>query len=193
MHKIDDTTVKSILINGNISLRPVLISDAQNIFDIVDAQRAYLGEWLPFVRFTVNTEDTLSFVRKVIKAAENEEEYVYVIEFKGKLAGLINLRIMSHVNRIADIGYWLSLRFQKNGIVSNCVIALCNHAFNHLHLNRIQIRCGMGNMPSKKVPLRLGFTFEGIIREGELLNGGYIDLEIYSLLKKERHKLPVWL
>ncbi|MFV0598592.1 MAG: GNAT family N-acetyltransferase, partial [Bacteroidales bacterium] len=53
-------------------------------------------------------------------------------------------------------------------------------------INRIQIKCAVGNIPSKNVPKRLGFVFEGIEREGELLSSGvYTDIEVYSKLKSE--------
>jgi ribosomal-protein-serine acetyltransferase len=64
------------------------------------------------------------------------------------------------------------------------VKALCDFAFQELNMNRIQIKCAVGNEPSKRIPRRLGFTFEGIERDGELLTGGiYTDIEVYSLLK----------
>lgn len=53
-------------------------------------------------------------------------------------------------------------------------------------MNRIQIKCAVGNRPSNAIPLRLGFKFEGIEREGELLASGYYaDINVYSILKKE--------
>ena len=51
--------------------------------------------------------------------------------------------------------------------------------------NRIEIKCGVGNDRSRHVPQRLDFTFEGIERDGELVNGQFIDIEVYSLLKRE--------
>jgi len=53
-------------------------------------------------------------------------------------------------------------------------------------MNRIQIRCAVGNYPSNAIPQRLGFKFEGTERDGELLSSNqYTDINIYSLLKKE--------
>lgn len=42
-----------------------------------------------------------------------------------------------------------------------------------------------GNTKSIAVPIRLGFTFEGVERNGELLHGHFIDLEVYGLLKSD--------
>lgn len=35
---------------------------------------------------------------------------------------------------------------------------------------------------------RLGFTVEGIERDGELHSHGFVDLKVFSLLKEDQHK-----
>jgi ribosomal-protein-serine acetyltransferase len=40
-------------------------------------------------------------------------------------------------------------------------------------------------LKSEAIPQRLGFTFEGIERAGELHGNAYLNLKIYSLLKKD--------
>jgi len=62
---------------------------------------------------------------------------------------------------------------------------LVEFAFRNMEMNRVQIRCGVGNHKSAAIPRRLGFTLEGIERAGERHDHSYIDLEVYSLLKKE--------
>lgn len=74
----------------------------------------------------------------------------------------------------------------REGVITKSVNKLCEFAFRELEINRIQIKCAVGNIPSKNIPKRLGFVFEGIEREGELLSGGiYTDIEVYSKLKSE--------
>lgn len=86
----------------------------------------------------------------------------------------------------AEIGYWLSEKYQKKGIVTQSVSTLLDYAFSELGLNRVQIRCAVGNIPSKNIPRRLGFLFEGIERDGELLSDNqFTDIEVYSILKRE--------
>ena len=66
-----------------------------------------------------------------------------------------------------EFGYWLGAEFEGNGI------------------NRIVIRCHPENTRSSAIPKRLGFTLEGTLRECTRLNGELIDMQIYSLLRRE--------
>ncbi|MFT5749516.1 MAG: ribosomal-protein-serine acetyltransferase, partial [Ancylomarina sp.] len=111
----------------------------------------------------------------------------FVIHYDGVFAGLIGFKANDKQNKRIEIGYWLSETYQKKGIVTQSVKCMCQFAFDELRMNRIQIRCAVGNEPSKKIPQKLGFVFEGIERDGELLTGGvFTDLEVYSKLKKDR-------
>ncbi len=70
--------------------------------------------------------------------------------------------------------------------MTKSVNELCNFAFTKLQINRIQIKCAVGNTPSKNIPKRLGFKLEGVERDGELLTGNvFTDLEVYSKLKND--------
>jgi ribosomal-protein-serine acetyltransferase len=53
-------------------------------------------------------------------------------------------------------------------------------------LHRVEIRCGVGNTRSRKIPERLGFAFEGTLREAIWVNGRFHDLAVYGLLETER-------
>jgi len=73
-------------------------------------------------------------------------------------------------NRILHFAFGLLLAYR-----------ILHFTFDLLH--RIQIKCGTGNIRSKKIPQRLHFQLEGIERDGELLSGEqFTDLETYSLL-----------
>ena len=47
------------------------------------------------------------------------------------------------------------------------------------------LRCATMNLPSRKIPERLGFKTEGTIRDGEWLNDHFVDSVVYGLLDKE--------
>lgn len=176
-----------IKIDSEIELRQLELRDSIDIFETIDSQRDYLGKWLPFVAFTKEISDTKEFVDSIINAPKERFELVFTIRKQNKFIGLIGFKDTDRSNNKTEIGYWLSEKYQKQGIITRSVEKLCDFAFNKLDINRIQIKCAVGNQSSIKVPQRLGFKFEGIERDGELLTGNiFTDLEIYSKLKSDK-------
>lgn len=176
-----------ITVSNRIILREIELADSINIFQTIDSQREYLGKWLPFVEFTQSVDFSKSFIQSILDTPFENREHTFVILYDGGFAGLIGFRGTDRSNKKTEIGYWLSESFQHNGIITDSVPALMKFAFEELDVNRIQIRCGVGNTPSRKIPIRLGFRFEGIERAGELFpDGRFVDLEVYSRLKDEQ-------
>jgi len=176
-----------IKVDTEIELKQLEQSDSIDIFRTIDNQRDYLGKWLPFVAFTKEVSDTEKSVDSVVNATEDRFEYVFVIIKCKEFVGLIGFKDTDKLNKKTEIGYWLSEKYQKQGIVTKSVYKLCDFAFNKLGINRIQIKCAVENISSINIPKKLGFKFEGIERQGELLRGDfYTDLEIYSKLKSDK-------
>lgn len=173
-------------IDNDLELKQLELSDAADIFETIDAQRDYLGKWLPFVEGTKQLSDTENFVRSVVQAPQNHFEYVFAIRKDSEFAGIIGFKDTDPQNQKTEIGYWLSEPYQKQGIITRAVEKLCDFAFNQQGLNRIQIKCAVGNEPSKNIPKRLGFQFEGTERAGEQLTGNiFTDLDVFSKLKTD--------
>jgi ribosomal-protein-serine acetyltransferase len=173
-------------VNSSIVLRQLNQSDSEDIFHTIDSQRDYLGKWLPFVELTKRIEDTESFINSVVNAPNDRFEFVFTIRKEDKFVGIIGFKSTDKPNKKTEIGYWISEKYQKQGIVTKSVEKLCVFAFNEQGINRIQIKCAVNNVQSKNIPKRLGFVFEGIEREGELLSGNiFTDIEVYSKLKDE--------
>lgn len=178
--------MKIIKITSDIILQQLSINDAADIFNTINTQRDYLGKWLPFVEHTKKQEYTEKFIMEATNAPEDKFEYTFTIRINNTFAGIIGFKDTDRINKKTEMGYWLSENYQGNGIITKAVNKLCDFAFNELDINRIQIKCAVGNIKSKNIPKRLNFIYEGIERDGELLTGGfYTDLEIYSKLKKE--------
>lgn len=176
-----------ITINQELYLRQLQVSDALDIFSTIDQQREYLGKWLPFVETTKSLEDSEKFVNSILNTCEEEFELVFTIRSKEhKFIGLIGFHYTDRDNHKTEIGYWISELHQKKGIVTKAFITLCKYAFNELNINRIQVRCAMGNEPSRRIPLKLGFSLEGVERQGEWNNhNAYHDLQVFSLVKSD--------
>ena len=86
------------------------------------------------------------------------------------------------VNKRTSIGYYLA--FQKKGIMTRCTKALIQYVYEEYDINRIEIRMSTKNKKSRAIPIRLGFTQEGILSD-ERVQGKFSNSYVYSLLREE--------
>lgn len=172
-------------VDSEIVLKEIELSDAEDIFKLIDSDRENLRTWLSFIDSTKEIADTKDFIHSVLFLPKEIRDLVTVIIYNEQKIGLIGFKLTDFVNKKTEIGYWISKEFENKGIVTKSVVKMIDYAFNNLELNRIQIKCGIGNEKSSKIPKKLNFKFEGIERSAELLNGKFIDAEVYSILKDE--------
>ena len=171
-----------IHISDDITLISLSLDDASDIFIILDGEREYMREWLPFVDHTHEAADTFKALQGLV-ASENKQ---FTIRHKEQLVGLIGFKDTDFTNKRTEIGYWLSESAQGKGIMTQAVRALLGYAFSEMNMNRVQIKTAVENIKSSNIPKRLGFQLEGIERDGELLvDNVYTDINVFSLLKKE--------
>ncbi len=175
-------------INDKLRMELVKVNMAPVIFNAIDRDRDYLKQWLPFVEYTADVEDTRKFLQAVSNE-NNQRDTVYSIWYKEEFAGLIGLKDTDWENRKTEIGYWLAEKMQRKGIVTACVKQLIEYAFARLKMFRIQIKVAEGNHKSEAIPKKLNFTYEGIERGGERHGNQMRDLKIYSLLATDRFNL----
>lgn len=175
----------NLYINNDIVLEPLSPAHAGPVFDLIEANRSHLSEWLTWVERMQNRADFEQFVEDSGRRADEGFEAPFVILYKGEIAGRIGIYYINKPFRFGSIGYWLGEKFQGKGIIVQSSEAITEYGFNALGLNRIEIRCAVGNDKSRAVAERLGFQHEGIMRDGEFLNGAFIDLHVFSMLKKE--------
>lgn len=76
-----------------------------------------------------------------------------------KMAGSIGIYKIDFPNRIARIGYWIDVDYERQGLVTKGAALLIDQAFHELDLNRIEIRCA--------------------------IHGGFQDLIMYAMLAKD--------
>lgn len=174
-----------IQVNQIIHLDQVKLSMAPIIFNVIDRDRAYLSEWLPFVDVTQQISDTELFIKSLHSGSDFKKDVVYAIWYKMGFAGLIGFKDSDWVNNKTEVGYWLAQDMQGKGIITQCLRVLIRHAFDKLGMNRVQVKVAVDNNKSAAIPQRLGFKLEGVERQGELINGKYHDLQVFSILKTD--------
>jgi ribosomal-protein-serine acetyltransferase len=170
---------------AGIELRLFEKRDAEAVFAVVDRNRERLREWLPWVDVTTSAEDLRRFIGKVKEQFDEGRGPQTGIWVHGMFAGSVGCHPIDWANRSCHIGYWLDERYQGKGIMTRCCETLIEHAFADLGLHRVTIQTGSGNARSCAIPPRLGFTREGLTREGEWVNDRWVDLIVWGMLEDE--------
>jgi ribosomal-protein-serine acetyltransferase len=165
-------------------LRLLEESDADELFALIDANRAGLGRWLPWAGGQ-DPEGTLEFIRLTRRQLADSTGFTVAIVCEGAIAGVVGLEPIDWHHRTASIGYWLGERFEGRGVMTRAVRALVEHAIAGLELNRIEIRAAVENARSRAIPERLGFREEGTLRAAERAGDRVLDSVVYSLLAAE--------
>ncbi|MHC1609358.1 MAG: GNAT family N-acetyltransferase [Candidatus Methanofastidiosia archaeon] len=88
----------------------------------------------------------------------------------------------------AELGYILCKKYWGKGIITNFIKQLLKWDFNELKYNRIEAIVDVRNESSKIVLIRNQFQKEGILRDYEFEYAHYVDLEMYSILKRDYSK-----
>lgn len=154
---------------------------AGELYTLVDNNREHLGKWLTWVRDTTSIQHIESFIERSIVGFSREETLVCAIEYKGEIGGIISYNKISKDLRKVDIGYWISSHLQGMGIVSRACQRLVDYAFDELELDKVEIKVATGNLRSRNVCEKLGFSLEGVISNAENLNGHLVSHAVYAL------------
>ena len=171
----------SLPVDDEVTLELAEEADAQAIFDLVDRNRDHLRPWLPWVDATVTVADTLAFLRFVRGEHGAGRQLHCNLRWRGAVAGGMGLRIARN-HDAGEIGYWLDAAATGHGIVTRAARALTTAAFDRLGLHRIVIHAGVENARSRAVPERLGYAFEGVLRDAERVGDRYVSHATYAML-----------
>ena len=158
------------------------MDDLDGIWAVVTEERARLGRWMPWVDATTSIDVQRAWLEKVTGEADGLDGCGIFVD--GALAGGIGLSWDPF--RIAgEIGYWVRSSFEGRGLVTEAARAMTRIGFEHMGLNRVVIRAGVGHGRSRAVPERLGYVLEGVARGDGRGTGGYYDIAVYAMLAEE--------
>ena len=158
-------------------------SHADELFDLIEENREYLKEWLPWLDNNRYLQNTIDFIRITQIQYERNETVQFTILHKGKIAGIVGFHRIDWINRATAIGYWIGEQYQGRGLITKSCSRVLDYSFGRMGLNRIEIRCATENAKSRAIPERLGFKEEGLIRDAEWLYDHYVDHIVYGILE----------
>lgn len=152
---------KSELIGKRIILKRLkpIFAAASTLFKVVDENRQHLNPWFPWVKLETRVEDCFKYLLETDKKLKAGEKADYGIYLEKEYIGNIGIFDINKKNKSAEISYWLSKKFARNGYMTEAVGILEKEAFINSGLNRIQIKCDERNIPSAKTAKKCGYLF----------------------------------
>jgi ribosomal-protein-serine acetyltransferase len=171
-------------IGDDAYLRLLGRADAEELHELIEANRSYLSRWMPWAG-RQSFEDTLGFISRTEEQLAANDGFQAAIVRGEEIVGVIGYIGVDWQNRSTHLGYWLGERHQGRGTMTAAVRTLTGHALSVWELNRVEIRVAPENRRSGAIPERLGFRREGTLRQAQLVDGRYLDLVVHSLLAED--------
>lgn len=143
-----------------------------------------------FLSVVLRTQaDVEGYISAALEAAGRGTDQPFFIRDRETGAPLGTTRYMtiSRQDRNLEIGHtWLSRRAWRTRVNTECKFLLLRHAFEQLHVMRVQFKTDQHNARSRAAIERIGGKFEGILRNHMLVRGGVVrDSAYYSILDTE--------
>ena len=176
--------MQPISVSEQFDLTPVELADADELFRVTDDNRDYLRQWLPWLESIKRVEDTRAFIRAAQAQSAQNNGTQLAIRLDHTIVGIVGHHQIDWRHRITSLGYWVDEAHQGRGVVTAACQALVSHAFDDARLNRVEIRCAVGNQKSRAIPQRLGFRQEGLLRDAEWLYDHFVDHIVYAMLAR---------
>ena len=171
-----------VALDARRSLRPVSWCDVDELWALFSSNEEHLAPWLPWARGSQQRERAEKFVIDALAQARRGDGVQLAITQFGRIIGIAGYHYVNRAQCSTSIGYWLHAGAQGRGTMTLAVARLVDHAFGAWELNRVEIRAALHNRRSRAIPERLGFVNEGIMRAGERIGDGFLDLAVYSML-----------
>lgn len=172
-------------VDDDIQLELIEDRHAEALFQVIDDNREYLTQWLPFPPLTQSVSNVMAFILHSREGYQAGLRMVFVILYRERISGVISFNKIQQELSKAEIGYWLAESEQGQGIISCCCRRLITYAFEDLSLDKVEIRAASKNLPSRGVCERLGFELEGVISQSQNLHGKIIDHAVYGRRRED--------
>ncbi|MBB5373270.1 GNAT family N-acetyltransferase [Acidocella aromatica] len=116
----------------------------------------------------------------------------------GMASGWLSLMNIEPQNAAIELGsIWFSPRLQRTRAATEAMFLLLRHAAEDLGYRRLVWKCDNRNEASKAAALRLGFTYEGLLRAHMVVKSQRRDTAMFSILADEwparRDAILAWL
>lgn len=166
-----------IPITQNAVLQPLSASDASALFDVIEANRPMLEQYLYWAASVRSVGDTRAYIETRLHSEAAGSAW-YGIWFQSQIAGVLGVKSMNPEAAQVEMGYWLGAQAQGQGIVSRAVTTVANAYCHERKIKTLVLHCLAENQASMAVAQRLGGHWVEVVKDFYELDGSVQDLHI---------------
>lgn len=165
-------------------LRQALENDCHDLFDLYsDEQVTRYTPLTPFKSID-DAKDELNWYDTILREQTGFRWVIEDVETKKVIGTCGFLNYEREHNRI-EIGYDLHPSYWGKGVMKEALSCIISFAFLTMKINKIEAKVEPENQSSIRLLEKLNFSKEGVLRQHEFENGKYVDLAIFSILRRE--------
>jgi ribosomal-protein-serine acetyltransferase len=102
-------------------------------------------------------------------SAADGREMAFVVVNGGVMVGRVEVYKIDQQNKSAEIRYWLGKAYERQGVIGQSANRLLHCCFEQIQLQSIEICCGEFNTRSQRIPEKLNFRKEGLLKNAEFI------------------------
>ena len=166
-------------------LRPPRAGDGAAMNEAIIESIEGLQRWMPWSTPTPTPDQSESWCRKAGAEflARRQLPMLMFLRADGSFVGSSGMHAVSWDVPRFEIGYWVRRRLEGQGFVTEAAAGLTRFAFDRLGAKRVEIRADDRNERSWRVPERLGYRLEGILRNECRDAHGLRDTRVYAVVE----------
>lgn len=168
-------------------LRVPVPENARDLFEIYGDHETMIYMQTPPADSVEQCEELIKKWESQFKRGTSFRWGIFLIENPKVMIGTAALHYWSKDNSRVELGADLHRDYHSRGLITEVTSSLIDLAFDSLGVNRIELRCHPENTGSIVIAGKLGFSYEGTLRQYVFVPGkGLVDEAVYSLLSDDR-------
>ncbi len=177
----------------HLIIRVATPEDGKMFNEAIVESADHLKDWLAWVSPVPTLDESVFSCRRAYaRYLLNEDLMVFfILKSNGELIGGSGLHNANWMLRQFEVGYWGRTKYAGQGLMTEGVRALTQHALKDLNANRVFLTTDEKNTASWKLAERAGFALEGVLRLDRLdLQGNLRNTRLYSMVSNRLGSKP---
>jgi RimJ/RimL family protein N-acetyltransferase len=165
-----------------LQVRQLVAADEPAVAEIFADKQTQ--RWLPFPAHSGSVDAAawctgMAVERRVSGAGDH---YGVVRREDEAVVGCLWTKHTDWVARVTEVSYAVAPQVRGFGLAAEAVDGLTIALLLEHGFQRVELRVAPGNVASRRVAEKAGFTYEGLLRNAGQLHSGRVDLEVWSLV-----------